>query len=206
MDAMVSKLRASGATVVSISEQIYNSSTISGNLDVQKFKFRELMDLYLQGESLGGSHPSSLSELNTESKTSNLPLRATFKTHSLGAFIYPEQQKPRCENRLPQSGGMDGILGALTGLPVVTIPAGFSTSSKDAPNGVPIGMEILGLLWTDLKLLNIARRIEQLGKVRPMPKFVSLPGRPKKCGVVPTIIPNLEDIPEEYAIGKLGNE
>ncbi|EEH17628.2 hypothetical protein PABG_00191 [Paracoccidioides brasiliensis Pb03] len=32
----------------------------SGNLDVQKFKFRELMDLYLQGESLGGSHPSNL--------------------------------------------------------------------------------------------------------------------------------------------------
>ncbi|ODH52128.1 hypothetical protein GX48_01682 [Paracoccidioides brasiliensis] len=60
MDAMVSKLRAVGATVVSIGEQIYNSSMISGNLDVQKFKFRELMDLYLQGESLGGSHPSNL--------------------------------------------------------------------------------------------------------------------------------------------------
>ncbi|ODH20517.1 hypothetical protein ACO22_05880 [Paracoccidioides brasiliensis] len=60
MDAVVSKLRAVGATVVSIGEQIYNSSTISGNLDVQKFTFRELMDLYLQGESLGGSHPSNL--------------------------------------------------------------------------------------------------------------------------------------------------
>jgi transposase-like protein len=36
------------------------------------------------------------------------------------------------------------ILSSVTGYPAITVPAGFSKPSVDAPIGVPVGMDILG--------------------------------------------------------------
>ncbi|KAK2767319.1 hypothetical protein FQN53_006510 [Emmonsiellopsis sp. PD_33] len=235
MDDMVSKLEAAGATVVTIHEPIYNSTAITGTLDVQRFEYRELMDAYLQDKNLGGTHPSTLSELyssgdflvlpsgysyvNTAlvSSTSNdtytdrqygiqnlkLAVQTTFKTNSLDAMIYPEQQNLVVKTGSPSQSGRNGILSALTGSPVVTIPAGFSPTTKDAPAGVPIGMEILGLPWTEEKLLNIASRIGDLGHVRKMPTLVARGVPVKKYTAVPRVVPNTKDIPVEYPIGVL---
>ncbi|PGG96232.1 hypothetical protein AJ79_09668 [Helicocarpus griseus UAMH5409] len=238
MDSVVSKLQAAGATVITIKEQIYNSSAIANDLDVQRFEFRELMDSYLSDESLGGSHPTSLAELyasadylvipsqysyvNTAliSSTSNetyaakqrgiqnlkLALQTTFKIHSLDALIYPEQQNLVVKRGSASQFGRNGILGALTGSPVVTVPAGFSQPSKGAPDGVPIGMEILGPPWSERKLLNIASQIGDLGQVRRMPRLVSQPVPTKEYASVPEIVPNTEDIPKEYLIAYLGDK
>ncbi|OAX83627.1 hypothetical protein ACJ72_02014 [Emergomyces africanus] len=236
MDDMVSKLRAAGATVLTIDEKNYNSIMISNNLDVQRFEFRELMDEYLQDETLGGSHPSSLAELYSTgdylvipsqhsyastaliSSTSNatyatrqygiqhlkLALQTTFKSHSLDAIIYPEQQNLVVKTGSASQHGRNGILGALTGSPVVTIPAGFSPPSNDAPDGVPIGMEILGLPWTEQKLLNIASKIGNLGQVRRIPLLVSKRVVSKEYISVPHINPNSRGISTVYHIGVLG--
>ncbi|KKZ65759.1 hypothetical protein EMCG_08434 [[Emmonsia] crescens] len=238
MDVMISKLRAAGATVITIDEQIYNSIMIYNNLDVQRFEFRELMDAYLRDETLGGSHPSSLAELYSSgdylvipnqhsyvraalvSSTSNatyaasqygiqhlkLALQTTFKSHSLDAVIYPEQQNLVVKTGSASQSGRNGILGALTGSPVVTIPVGFSPASKDAPDGVPIGMEILGLPWTEQKLLNIASKIGKLGQVRRIPRLVSKLVQSKKYISVPRITPNSGDISGVYPTGVLGKE
>ncbi|KAL2363527.1 hypothetical protein RJZ56_003526 [Blastomyces dermatitidis] len=238
MNDMISKLRAAGATIITIHERIYNSIEISKDLDVQRFEFRELMDAYLQSETLGGSRPSSLAELYSSgeylvipeqhsyvttalvSSTSNatyaarqygiqhlkLALQTTFKSHSLDAIIYPEQQNLVVKTGSPSQSGRNGILGAVTGFPVVTIPAGFSPASKDAPDGVPIGMEILGLPWTEQKLLSIASSIGNLEQVRRMPRLVSKPVRSKKYNSVPIINPNSEGISGTYPLGLLGNE
>jgi Asp-tRNA(Asn)/Glu-tRNA(Gln) amidotransferase A subunit family amidase len=100
-----------------------------------------------------------------------LALENTFAANGLDAIIYPEQKNLVVKIGSPSQSGRNGILAALTGTPVVTVPVGFSDPSEDAPIGVPIGMEILGRPWDEEKLLGIAYAIEQLGKVRRAPAW-----------------------------------
>ena len=65
-------------------------------------------------------------------------LKTTFSTNKLDALIYPEQKNLVVKVGSPSQSGRNGILAALTGFPVITVPAGFSPSSEDAPTGVPI--------------------------------------------------------------------
>lgn len=101
-------------------------------------------------------------------------LQSTFVANDLDAIIYPEQKNLVVKIGSPSQSGRNGILAALTGSPVVTVPAGFSAPSDEAPLGVPIGMEILGRPWTEGKLLGVASGIVRAngdGGVRRMPKF-----------------------------------
>ncbi len=103
----------------------------------------------------------------------------------------------------PSQSGRNGILAALTGSPVMTVPAGFGPASKEAPRGVPVGMEILGRAWSEGKLLGIAKGVEGVRRVRRMPalteKFVE-----KRSGEgVPVVVPDTKGIPKEYPIGVL---
>lgn len=96
-------------------------------------------------------------------------LQSTFSSNSLDAIIYPEQKNLVVPLGSPSQSGRNGILAALTGSPVVTIPIGFSNSTETAPIGVPVGMEILGLPWTEAKLLSIAKRIDDRLHARRAP-------------------------------------
>lgn len=87
-------------------------------------------------------------------------LHSTFSTSNLDAIIYPEQKNLVVPLGSASQSGRNGILAALTGSPVITIPIGFSNASSTAPVGLPIGMEILGLPWTEPKLLRIAKGID----------------------------------------------
>ncbi|KAJ4386722.1 hypothetical protein N0V93_009620 [Gnomoniopsis smithogilvyi] len=131
-------------------------------------------------------------------------MRATFSLHKLDALIYPEQKNLVVKVGSPSQSGRNGILAALTGSPVVVIPVGFSGPSEEAAMGVPIGMEILGLPWTEGRLLGIAQAISELVPVRRMPSFtngtVEVPaGRYEN---VPSLTPE-KNIPPEYQIGRL---
>ena len=64
------------------------------------------------------------------------------------------------------------------GIPAVTFPAGFSAPSPSAPLGVPIGGELLGLDYTEDKLLAYAYAIEQAAGARKPP--VSTPPLPNE--------------------------
>ena len=242
MAAMVAKLRGAGATVVSITDSIYNATAILAKYDVQQYEYRQEMDSYLQRPSLGGNHPQTLKEIynssgrflvipaqynyvNTAlvSSTDNatwgthqsydaaqsgirnlsLALQGTFSKNRLDAIIYPEQKNLVVTLGSASQSGRNGILAAVTGSPVVTVPAGFSNASREAPVGVPLGMEILGPKWTEEKLLQIAYQIQRLTKIRKTPLWASQVVPIKSYGSVPSVVPNTNNIPAAYPLGTL---
>ena len=243
MANMTAKLQDAGATIVPITEGLYNSSRIGAELDTQRYEFRQELNAYLQRPSLSGPHPSTLEELTARppgdflvipsqyeyvntalvSSTGNeswegkpsydtvqngiqnltLALAETFASNHLDALIYPEQQNLVVPIGSPSQSGRNGILAALTGSPVVTVPAGFSKATKTAPDGVPIGMEILGRPWTEGQLLKIAKEIEGLGRVRKTPRWAKEAVEAKEYESVPEVTPDRGYIPEEYPLGTL---
>lgn len=237
MGNMVSRLQSAGATVVNITEAIYNATPIVATLDIQKYEYREGLDRYLASPNLTGDRPASFQELyagdqflvipsqysfinaSALSSTSNSSyvtakrgiqnltdaLHTTFSTLQLDAVIYPEQKNLVVKVGSPSQSGRNGILAALTGSPVVVVPAGFSAPTEEAPIGVPIGMEILGLPWTEDKLLNIAQLIAEASPpIRRMPHFAKGSVEVPMGGYasVPAIAP-LANVPLEYPIGRL---
>lgn len=131
-------------------------------------------------------------------------LHATFSSHNLDALVYPEQKNLVVKLGSPSQSGRNGILAALTGSPVVVIPTGFARPNGEEAPGVPIGMEILGLPWTESKLLGIAQNIQELTPVRRMPSFangtVEVPAGGYQS--VPSLTPE-RNIPPVYSIGRL---
>ena len=89
--------------------------------------------------------------------------------NQLDALVYPHQK------RLPVAIGefnqtdRNGILTAVTGFPSIAVPAGFSAPTADAPVGVPVGMELIGLPWSEPRLISYAYSFEQAGKARKPP-------------------------------------
>ncbi|KAK3989121.1 amidase signature domain-containing protein [Cladorrhinum sp. PSN332] len=240
MSSIISHLTSAGATVVNITDPIYNTVTLAA-LDVQIYEFRQQLDAYLARSSLSGSspRPNSFAELYTTNSNNNsgqflvIPaqyqflrsmftsstsnntylrnlhgihdlinsLETTFTSNNLDAIIYPEQKNLVVKIGLPNQAGRNGILAALTGRPVVTIPAGFSPATDESPVGVPVGMEILGRKWTEGKLLSIAKHISDLiGPVRKMPPFANGTVERREYESVPVIKPD-RDVPEVYPLG-----
>ena len=73
----------------------------------------------------------------------------------------------------------NGRLSNGTGFPAVTFPGGFSAPSASAPLGVPVGAELLGLDYTEAKLLAFAYAFEQATQLRKLPASTPLlPGEP----------------------------
>ena len=73
----------------------------------------------------------------------------------------------------------NGTLSNGTGFPAVNFPGGVSTPSSSAPIGVPVGAELLGLDYTEAKLLAYAYAYEQAVKPRKSPKSTPpLPNEP----------------------------
>ena len=132
-----------------------------------------------------------------------LALQQTFSSNNPDAIIYPEQKNLVVKIGSPSQSGRNGILAALTGSPVVTVPAGFSLKTQGAPVGVPIGMEILGRPWTEEKLLQIAYQIEMLTKVRRIPQFAQEMVEVKDYKEVPIVRPDRGNIPKAYPVGVL---
>ena len=130
-------------------------------------------------------------------------LEATFASNNLDAIIYPEQKNLAVTIGSPSQSGRNGILAALTGHPVVCVPAGFSPASVDAPLGVPVGMEILGRPWSEPLLLNIASHLDALAPVRRMPPFANTTVEPKIYENVPSITPSVVGISAAYPMGVL---
>jgi hypothetical protein len=64
-------------------------------------------------------------------------------------------------------------------------------------------MEILGRQWTDEKLLQIAYQIQQFGRVRKTPSWAKQQIGARAYESVPSVTPNVANIPDEYPIGEL---
>jgi amidase len=97
----------------------------------------------------------------------------------LDAILYPLQKilvaPVTAEDQLERN----GTLSNGTGFPAVTFPGGFSAPTSSAPLGVPVGAELLGLDYTEPKLLGYAYAFEQASGLRKLPKSTPpLPGEP----------------------------
>lgn len=95
---------------------------------------------------------------------------------SLDAILYPLQKILVVPIAEVDQAERNGTLSNGTGFPAVTFPAGFSTPSASAPLGVPVGGELLGLDYTEDRLLSYAYAFEQAVAVRKPP--VSTPPLP----------------------------
>lgn len=95
-------------------------------------------------------------------------LTALFSANALDALVYPHQKQLVCKAGASQL-ERNGVLSSVTGYPSICLPAGFSEPDADAPVGVPIGMEILGLPFTEEKLIEIAFGYEVKYGVRTSP-------------------------------------
>jgi amidase len=88
----------------------------------------------------------------------------------LDALVYPANQaRPHThEGGLERYGGEPGTCeeSAMTGLPQVTVPAGFIGGRY------PVGVSFLGRLWSDARMLSLAYAYEQATHHRRPPPFV----------------------------------
>jgi len=130
-------------------------------------------------------------------------VHGTFASLKLDALIYPEQKNLVVPIGSPSQIGRNGILAALTGFPVVVVPAGFSPSTPEAPIGIPIGMEIMGLPWSEGKLLGIAAELEKIASFRRMPVFANMTVDSSNVTMVPMILPNKSNLSPMYPVGVL---
>ncbi|KAL1618509.1 hypothetical protein SLS54_007237 [Diplodia seriata] len=135
-----------------------------------------------------------------------LALASTLSAHRVSALIYPEQRNLVVPVGSASQAGRNGILAALTGSPVVTVPVGFSEATEEAPLGVPIGMEILGRPWDERGLLAVAKEV--CGALGPRarrrsPEWAKGFVEAKEYESVPVVSPDRGSVPEAYPLGVL---
>ncbi|MEU6148645.1 amidase family protein [Actinosynnema sp. NPDC047251] len=82
-------------------------------------------------------------------------LRALMVDNDLDALVYPTVPQRAALIGQPQPGGRSCALAANTGFPALTVPAGFT------PDGLPVGVELLGAPFSEPTLLGLAFDYEQ---------------------------------------------
>jgi amidase len=87
---------------------------------------------------------------------------ATLEEQRIDVLAYPTMRRKPASIGDAQIGS-NCQLSATTGLPAISIPAGFTT------DGLPIGLELLGGAWTEPTLLKYAYAWEQSAKPRRAP-------------------------------------
>jgi len=90
-------------------------------------------------------------------------LLAAMARGRLDALVYPTVRRAPAPAGAAQPGS-NCLLSANTGLPALSVPAGFTAQ------GQPVGLELLGAPWSEPRLLALAYAYEQgAGKRRPPP-------------------------------------
>jgi amidase len=87
---------------------------------------------------------------------------AFMKAQKLDALAYPTLRRKPAKIGEAQ-GGSNCQLSATTGLPAISVQAGFT------PDGLPIGLELLGDEYTEATLLKLAYSFEQATHFRKLP-------------------------------------
>jgi Asp-tRNA(Asn)/Glu-tRNA(Gln) amidotransferase A subunit family amidase len=87
---------------------------------------------------------------------------AAMDEHELAALAYPTMRRKPAVVGQPQ-GGSTCQLSASTGLPALSVPAGYTS------DGLPIGLELLGRAFDEPRLLALAYAYEQAARVRRPP-------------------------------------
>lgn len=197
--AAIDEMRRLGVTLIPIEVLTLDTDRISSELDVQRFEYRRNLNAYLARLGArapiktlsdliarGQVHPS-IAEFVKVAQEIEAPLeQVEYKNRilkglelqqfvlklmadsELDALVYPHQKRlvvPIGECQMDRNGS----LASVTGLPAITVPAGFSTPSAIAPIGVPVGIEFLGRPWSEPILIRLAYAFEQATKHRRPP-------------------------------------
>lgn len=187
-------LRSNGAELIEICECI-EADYIASKVSVHLYELRDDLNTYLRlldpaspvhsleeivasGKYCPGIRDNLLKAVSLSKESGEYSNRLVSQMHlrdqvmqvmalnNLDAMVYPHQKRLVVPIGEPQT-ERNGALAAAIGFPAITIPAGFSPPSKDAPLGVPIGIEFMGRPWAEQVLISIAYSLEQL---RPFPK------------------------------------
>jgi Asp-tRNA(Asn)/Glu-tRNA(Gln) amidotransferase A subunit family amidase len=115
------------------------------------------------------SESEYLAELNHRRQFRDVVL-ALMARYELDALAYPAMRRVAALVNDPQPGS-NCRLAANTGLPALTVPAGFT------PQGLPVGLELLGPSWSEATLLSMAYGFEQATRHRRPPALI-MPAQP----------------------------
>lgn len=85
--------------------------------------------------------------------------------HQLDAFVYPTVKSPAPPIGEERWEDGNGFLSAQTGLPAISVPAGFTT------DGLPVGLEFLARKFEEAKLIELAYGFEQHTQHRRPPNL-----------------------------------
>ena len=136
----------------------------------EKFHKASLEKFLLSAEAYqnGMEEPDYKERLSRNQRTRQtvIELMAEYR---LDALVYPLQKRLVVPVTELTQVDRNGILAAVTGFPAITVPAGFSPPSPNAPLGVPVGMDILGRPWSEGRLIEIAYSFEQATHYRKPP-------------------------------------
>ena len=186
MTRVIEELGSMGMEIVEIDEDIQSADLVS-NISVHLYDLKAHLNSYLEAvhapfpsidailES-GLYHPgikdnllyANQLDINAPEYSERLNKRAAmqrkirtiFTSLQLDALVFPHQQQLVCQVGQSQV-QRNGALSAITGYPSLCLPAGFSAPTPQAPIGVPIGFELLGLPDSECRLIEIACQYEQ---------------------------------------------
>ncbi|MDI3326948.1 MAG: amidase family protein [Alicyclobacillaceae bacterium] len=186
------ELQKAGAVVIPVTIPGLDANQLISDYDVQRFELRPSLDRYFASlgpkapvkslkewlstgkydKSIEGilkaaaSYDTPLAEPEYQRRLAGIEqlrqkvLKVMDDNH-LDVLVYPHQKRlvvPIGQSQVDRN----GILGALTGFPAITVPGGFSEPSATAPIGVPVGIEFLGRPHSESVLLDIGYSFEQL--------------------------------------------
>ena len=196
MQSALQSLANAGAVLVDL-KLPWDADTLIGEVSLHQLDFKEHLETYLRG--LGGQisvhsiadilasgkfHPGIGDSLRRAGQHSTdgeeyhrrVKLRAEVSqktlqlmdTNRVDAFVFPHQKRLVVPIGQPQL-DRNGVLGAVTGFPAFSVPAGFSNPTADAPIGVPVGIEFLGRPWSEPQLFAMTYAFERASLVRKPP-------------------------------------
>jgi len=192
-------MREMGAQLVDIEVSEFEVSGLSRDCDVQIYESESLIDRYFIENNAPVSSLRELIKLGAADKYAQLLLEqcvtienpleqpAYFRRklnaqklrelaydvmalNNLDAMCYPHQQIVVEKIGNGSQAGRNGIFASMIGFPAITLPGGFSRPDKDAPLGIPIGIEFLARPWSESLLIEIAYSFEQVSQFRQYPQ------------------------------------
>jgi Asp-tRNA(Asn)/Glu-tRNA(Gln) amidotransferase A subunit family amidase len=192
-DAAMAQIRAMGAEVidVSIPEMTGQFTEVFDGFYVVVHDFGTDIDRYLAGRpgapvsdlqailASGKVHAKVVERLQWSADAQNDPpeiyYRELSKRERLRTVIYSLMGRQRLDALAyptirrkaalvgEEQPGDNCLLAAISGLPAITVPAGFTA------DGMPVGLELLGRAWEDAQLLGLAYAFEQATRHRRPP-------------------------------------
>lgn len=111
---------------------------------------------------MGEEQKQQYLEALAQRKTLRRMLLGLMAEHQLDALVYPTIRRLPVEIGEADQPGTNCPLSANSGLPALSVPAGFV-------DGIPVGIELMAESWAEQKLLNLGLTIESKHSQRRMP-------------------------------------